>query len=357
MLQVLLWALAIVGACYLLSLILPWDALPAFTERTAVSDQAALAGAAIAGGAAKPTVDSSLPEGMAAGSGNALGQAVHPPSGGGSNSGSDPTPGLPAGSDGDGDDDAPTKPDVVPKPDTAPKPEDPPKQEGAPKPADTSGAKPPAGEQTEQPKPEQPSAPPAEPGVKQVALTFDDGPDKKFTPKVLEILKQYGVKATFFVVGTQVEKYPAILKQIEEEGHTIGNHTYGHANLPKLKGQKLLDEIEKADALIEEVLGKKTPYFRAPYGAVSDELKKTLKDTGRELVGWNVDTRDWAGTEPDEMLQIVKDTVKPGGIILMHSFGGRKGSLQNTIDALPSIIEYLQDEGYTLVPLTELSRS
>ncbi|WP_211222610.1 polysaccharide deacetylase family protein [Paenibacillus daejeonensis] len=353
MLHTLLWALAIVGACYLLSLILPWEAISALTERPAASDQAALAGAVLSAGVPQQPTTGTKPDGMASGPGDELAPAA-PPSG---NAGPDGTgvavPEDPSeeGSPGNEAEAPPSEPDGSV--------ESPVSEEGgdaeAP-PADTTGStQPPAAEQPVPPVTETPAGESAAGDRKLVALTFDDGPDIRYTPQVLEILKQYGVKATFFVVGTQIEKYPAVLQQMKDEGHTIGNHTYAHANLPKLEGQALIDEIEKGDELIKDVLGETTRYFRAPYGAVSDPLKALLRETGRELVGWTVDTRDWAGTEPDEILKIVQETVRPNGIILMHSFGGRKGSLQNTIDALPAVIEYLQNEGYTLVPMSELS--
>ena len=354
MLHTLLWALAIVGACYLLSLILPWEAISALTERPAASDQVALAGAVLSTGVSQQPTIGTKPDGMASGTGDELVPAA-PPSGSSGPDGSTGTVQGDTSEEGQPGNEAEAPPR---EPDDSL--ESPVSEEGgeaeAP-PADTGSTQPPAVEQPESPVTETPAGGSAAGDRKLVALTFDDGPDIRYTPQVLEILKQYGVKATFFVVGTQIEKYPAVLQQMKDEGHTIGNHTYAHANLPKLEGQALIDEIEKGDELIKEVLGETTRYFRAPYGAVSDPLKALLRETGRELVGWTVDTRDWAGTEPDEIVKIVQETVRPNGIILMHSFGGRKGSLQNTIDALPAVIEYLQNEGYTLVPMSELSNS
>ncbi|MFS0724776.1 polysaccharide deacetylase family protein [Paenibacillus sp. 1P07SE] len=355
--QTLLWALAIVGACYLLSLILPWEAFSALAERTSASDQASLAGAVLTAGAQQQPAAGASPAGEAASTGDELAPAAPPSGSGGAGGASTEPEDRPEDNpDSEGAGDAAANPAGEGGGSTA-APDD---SESAAPPAPPAGQEdssdPPAGEPAD-PEAQAPSGEPAASGSKQVALTFDDGPDTRYTPQVLEILQQYGVQASFFVVGTQIEKYPDVLKQIHDEGHTIGSHTYGHANLTKLEGPALLDEIEKGDALIQEVLGESSRYFRAPYGAVSDPLRAVLQETGRELVGWTVDTRDWAGTAPEEILQIVKDTVKPGGIILMHSFGGRKGNLQNTIDALPAVIEYLQEEGYTLVPMPELSRS
>ncbi|XEC94906.1 polysaccharide deacetylase family protein [Paenibacillus tarimensis] len=201
--------------------------------------------------------------------------------------------------------------------------------------------------------PEPPAWPAADPG-KLVALTFDDGPDAKYTPQVLDILAEYGVQATFFVVGTQVEKHPDMLQRIMDEGHAIGNHSYGHANLPKLPAGELIEEIEAGGEAIKDVTGQSTRFFRAPYGAVSRTLREQLDQLGLELIGWNVDTRDWAGTTPDTMLDIVRETAKPGSVILMHSFGGKDGKLDNTIEALPAIIEYLTENSFTFVTIDKI---
>ncbi|MEK8130937.1 polysaccharide deacetylase family protein [Paenibacillus filicis] len=191
--------------------------------------------------------------------------------------------------------------------------------------------------------------------AKQVALTFDDGPDTKFTPEILDILKKYQVKATFFVVGTQVSKHPDMLKRILDEGHAIGNHSMTHANFTKLSTERIDREIEETDKLIRQATGTTTPLFRAPYGAAPDILKKHLKALDRPLIGWTVDTRDWSGLSPADMMGIIRKQIKPGGIILMHSFGGKKGDLSNTVTALPQAIEYLKAQGYSLVTVPELA--
>ncbi|MCZ8519674.1 MULTISPECIES: polysaccharide deacetylase family protein [Paenibacillus] len=204
---------------------------------------------------------------------------------------------------------------------------------------------------------EKPPASPASPapdGRKLAALTFDDGPDGRYTPQILDILKKHEVKATFFVVGRQAQKYPEVLRRISDEGHRIGNHSWDHADLSKLSGPQLLEEIAAGDEAVRQVTGSAPVLFRAPYGAVSEDVRRTLASLGRPLVGWTVDTRDWAGTPHGKILQTVKERLRPGGIVLMHSFGGRKNSLENTLQALPAMIEALQADGYTLVTADEL---
>ncbi|AQZ45361.1 polysaccharide deacetylase [Paenibacillus larvae subsp. larvae] len=187
---------------------------------------------------------------------------------------------------------------------------------------------------------------------KLVALTFDDGPDGKYTPKILDILKQYNVKGTFYMVGTQAEKFPDVIKRIKDEGHGIGNHSWSHPQMPKLKEPDMLSQIQKTDDAIAAAIGTPATTFRPPYGATNKTLEAMLNQRGQSVVNWSVDTRDWAGTPPQNMIQNVKTHTVPGGIILMHSFGNKY--VPNTIAALPEMITYLQQNGYELVTVDQL---
>lgn len=217
------------------------------------------------------------------------------------------------------------------------------------KPAGGTSSKPPGSATAE--KPGSAGNKPQQTGGK-IALTFDDGPDTRYTTAILDILKEKNVKATFFVVGSQVKKYPDVLKRIVEEGHAIGNHSQNHKDLSKLTKEQIAKEIDLADAAIEDVLGYKPELFRAPYGALSQSLKKTLKEKDRKLVGWTVDTRDWAGTSIKDMRKVISNGSKPNGIILMHSFGGKH--IANTVKMLPDVIDDLTKQGYTFVTADEL---
>ncbi|WP_246096646.1 polysaccharide deacetylase family protein [Paenibacillus sinopodophylli] len=208
-----------------------------------------------------------------------------------------------------------------------------------------------AEEQLDDPDPSSPVSKPAA-GEKYIALTFDDGPDQRYTNDILDILKEKGVKATFFVVGQQVKKNPEVLQRIVEEGHSIGNHTYNHKDLSKLNKQQIIQEIKTTDAIIKKTVGYTPVMVRAPYGAVSDTLKVLLKASKRDLVSWNIDTRDWAGTSAADMSKMIKKEAKPNGIILMHSFGSK--NIKNTVQALPGIIDDLVDMGYTLVTADQI---
>lgn len=198
--------------------------------------------------------------------------------------------------------------------------------------------------------------------VKRVALTFDDGPDTVYTRQVLDILHEQGVKGTFFLVGKQVKLHPEMVKEMVEEGHGVGNHSMDHADFAKLDKAQIKANIEKADRLIEEASGKAPSLFRAPYGSVSDPLKQFLKESGRKLAKWNVDTRDWSGVSPEAMMETVRlqsaeGAARNGVIVLMHSFGGKGGKLDNTIEALPQVIAYFKERGYTFVTMEQMMES
>lgn len=189
-------------------------------------------------------------------------------------------------------------------------------------------------------------------GAKLVALTFDDGPDNKYTPKILDILKAKHVHATFFTVGTQVKRYGAVMKRIVQEGSEIGNHSYSHTDLSKLDSTHIMNQIKWTDTLIRKQAGYVPRLVRAPYGASSPQLKRIVADNGRSLVFWTVDTRDWEGVPVAAMRAHVNKNTHPGGIILMHSFGSKH--LANTVELLPLVIKDLQAKGYTLVTVSEL---
>ncbi|MEI7025076.1 polysaccharide deacetylase family protein [Paenibacillus sp. y28] len=189
-------------------------------------------------------------------------------------------------------------------------------------------------------------------GTKLVALTFDDGPDDRYTPAILSILHKYQVKATFFVVGEQTKRFGSVLKRIVQEGHAVGNHSFSHADLTKITEAEIQNQVNETDKLIREAVGFTPKLFRAPYGAVDDRMRPALQDSGRSIVGWTVDTRDWAGTPVKTMRELVNEHTKPGGIILMHSFGGK--SISHTVELLPLIIEDLRKKGYSFVTIPEL---
>lgn len=180
---------------------------------------------------------------------------------------------------------------------------------------------------------------------KLIALTFDDGPHITRTPRVLDVLKKYNAKATFFVLGEQVQQYPGILQRISAEGHEIGSHTWDHSFLPKLGPVEMMRQIYKTSEVIAKTAGKKPTVLRPPYGASNDQLESLLDVP---IVNWSVDTLDWKHSNSQSVLRIVKRDARPGSIILMHDIQ------QATVEALDEILLYLKSQDYQCVTVSEL---
>jgi polysaccharide deacetylase family sporulation protein PdaB len=187
---------------------------------------------------------------------------------------------------------------------------------------------------------------------KQVALTFDDGPDNLYTPKILDILKKEHIKATFFVVGQMAKRYPDSLKRIDKDGHTIANHSWNHPILSKMPVPDVLKQIEDTNNVVASVIGKTPSFIRPPYGALNKELESAIGNKGYKLIYWNVDTLDWNNQSADKIVATVKKETKPGSIILQHNAGSQ--SIQNTVDALPKLIAYLRSQHYEFVTIDDM---
>ena len=199
-------------------------------------------------------------------------------------------------------------------------------------------------------------------GGKIAYLTFDDGPDNKNTPKILDILKNYGVLATFYVCGNMVELNPNVLKRIFEEGHAIGNHSYNH-NYKELypSTEKYLKQINDTDEVIKEIIGVRPLTIRTPGGRVgmwTPEYEPLMKACGYAEHDWNVSVEDATAKKPNaqQIIANVKQQMKYGfkdnaAIILMHSNNGK----EQTVDALPGIIEFLVNEGYDFGVVTPMT--
>ncbi|MBA4495762.1 polysaccharide deacetylase family protein [Paenactinomyces guangxiensis] len=188
---------------------------------------------------------------------------------------------------------------------------------------------------------------------KRVALTFDDGPDKYYTPQILDILKRERIRATFFVVGNLAQKNPDVLRRIDQEGHVIGNHSWSHPQFTKISKRGVESQLSKTNKAIRDATGKEPLLIRPPYGSINKRLEKQIGGKGYKIINWSVDTLDWKGRSSDRILLTVKKQVKPGGIILQHS-SGAKGRLNGTVEALPQVITYLKKNGYEFVTVDEL---
>ncbi len=192
-----------------------------------------------------------------------------------------------------------------------------------------------------------------------VSLTFDDGPSPTYTPQILDILKEKEVRASFFVVGQSVEKYPEIARRIVAEGHDMGNHTYSHRKLVPSTRKVVLNQLEKADSAIRTVTGVRTRIFRPPRGMITNAVRSLVVSKGYRIVLWTTSSMDWSRISPRTMLIRLKWFVRSGGIILFHDSGAliRKegASRENTVQVLPILIDYLRDrKGYEIVPVSEM---
>lgn len=185
-----------------------------------------------------------------------------------------------------------------------------------------------------------------------MALTFDDGPSPVYTEEILGILAEYGVRATFFVVGENAERYGDLIRAEYEAGHEIGNHTYSHQNLRKLTETETVREIERTERAVYENLEVRTRLLRPPGGIFGEALCKAALALDYTVVCWSVDTRDWAHTPVNAIVENVLSSVKEGDIILFHDQVGGKPS--PTPEALRILIPALLNEGYEFVTVSEL---
>ncbi len=187
---------------------------------------------------------------------------------------------------------------------------------------------------------------------KVVYLTLDDGPDPHNTPAILEILDEYGIKATFFVLGVNAEKYPEIIQQIYEAGHVIGNHTWNHVEKDTYgSDEKFWDSVKKTEDLVYDIIGERIKLIREPYGRFLTNTKKQtmVREEGYDLLHWNVDSYDSRSPIPDAdtifenvKRQAEKKRLWPSMVVLIHD-GGNHGT---TVEALPKILEYLLDQDF-----------
>ncbi len=180
---------------------------------------------------------------------------------------------------------------------------------------------------------------------KPVALTFDDGPDPEWTPMLLDGLAERGVVVTFFLMGQHIEGNEDLVARMQKEGHLIGNHSYSHIQLTKAGEEAVLEAVEQTQALVEEITGKRPQYLRPPYGDWNESLEE---QSDLHTVLWTVDSLDWKLRNTSKIVRHVIADTEPGDIILMHDI------FKTSVEAALSIIDELQNEGYTFVTVDEL---
>lgn len=197
---------------------------------------------------------------------------------------------------------------------------------------------------------------------KRVAISFDDGPDPRYTRKVLDILNEYDVKAGFFVIGQNAAMHPRLTKAIFDEGHELGSHTFSHRDITDLSDNELVFELNSTQRVIQGITGHSAVLFRPPYLAINDlpgemptesMMKRFLniQDLGYTIVSASIDPRDWSGKTADQIVNDTISRVQNGRTILLHDSGGDRTP---TLEALPRIIEWLKANDYSIVPVSEL---
>lgn len=180
------------------------------------------------------------------------------------------------------------------------------------------------------------------------ALSFDAAWGNEDTQTLIDILDRYQVKATFFVVGDWVDKYPESVKALSDAGHEIMCHSNDHAHFNTLSADQIAADINACCDKIEAVTGTRPTLFRPPFGEYDDHVVTTVRGMGMEIIQWDVDSLDWKDYDAPTITQRVTSKVGPGSIVLFHN------AALHTPEALPSILEYLLQEGYDVVPISQL---
>jgi len=183
---------------------------------------------------------------------------------------------------------------------------------------------------------------------KVISFSFDAAWGNEDTGQLIEIMDKYKIKTTFFVVGSWVDKYPESVKQLADAGHEIMNHSNSHPHMTQISVEKMKEEVNKCDEKIKAITGVKPTLFRAPYGDYNNAVVQAMRETGHFTIQWDVDSLDWKDLSATEIASRVTSKVKPGSIVLFHN------AALHTPEALPIIIETLQQDGYKIVPISEL---
>ena len=188
----------------------------------------------------------------------------------------------------------------------------------------------------------------------QIALTFDDGPHPTLTRRILDILDRYGVKATFFMVGVNVERYPDAARAVLTAGHEVGNHTYSHRAMDRLSQDAIEVELGGCEDALEELCEYRPHLFRPPQGAINPLVEAEASHNDYSLILWSLDTRDWEDKNAERIARDVVSSVRSGDIILMHDYIGH-GS--RTPEALELLLPALLERGFKPVTVSELTAS
>ena len=182
-----------------------------------------------------------------------------------------------------------------------------------------------------------------------VYLTYDDGPDPRFTPAILDLLDAHQAKATFFVVGVSVEEYPALVASVAQRGHALGNHTYSHVNLRRASTERVQTELQHTTELVRGAAGVTPACMRPPQGSIDAGVREVSAGLGLEPVLWHIDTEDWRGRGTASIVQHALE-VQPGAVVLLHDGGGNR---THTVEATALLLEALSAKGYRFESLPQ----
>lgn len=184
---------------------------------------------------------------------------------------------------------------------------------------------------------------------KQIALTFDDGPAEEYTPSILNILQQHNVSATFFCIGNRIEGNEPLMRRIHNEGHIIGNHSYSHGFwFDLLTAKKMQEDIVQMNEATKKTISLQPRFFRPPYGVTTPPMNKALKALNLKAIGWNIRSLDTVIKDENQLLEKIKDLLKPGAIILLHD------TSKTTFAVLPQFIDFAKQQGYEFVRLDKM---
>lgn len=183
---------------------------------------------------------------------------------------------------------------------------------------------------------------------KKISISFDAAWGDEFTKDILDILDKYDVKSTFFLVGFWVEKYPEMVKEIYDRGHDVGNHSTNHPYMTKLSEEQIVQELNKTGDQIKKITSEVPILFRPPFGDYNDKLIKACKENDYYVIQWDVDSLDWKEMGAQPVVERVTRNVQKGSIVLFHN------NAKYVKEYLPKVIERLQEEGYEIIPVSEL---
>jgi polysaccharide deacetylase family sporulation protein PdaB len=183
---------------------------------------------------------------------------------------------------------------------------------------------------------------------KVVAISFDAAWGNANTAALLDLLDEYGVKTTFFVVGIWVEKYPELVREIASRGHEVESHSATHPHMPQLSDDKMRQELKAVADRIETLTGKRPTLFRPPYGDYNDRTILVARQEGYEVIQWNVDSLDWKNLGAQPMIAAATKALAPGNIVLFHN------DSKYLMDALPTILDYYVSSGYKVIPVSQI---